>query len=305
MAHLSLSMLGPFQVTLHGKPVTGFESSKVRALLAYLASEDSQHPRIVLSGLLWPDRPNPAAFANLRNALANLRTAIGDREATSPYLLITRETVQFNAASDHWIDVAAFRELMETTEGDPSAHERLEEAVALYRGDFLAGFSVRGSPEFENWALVVRERLRRQVLDALSRLVAYHEGNGDIARGSEMAWRWVELAPWEEEAHRRLMRLLARGGQRGAALTQYEACCQILAEELGVEPEPETTVLYDRIREGDLDPVVLPPFLRSASPSDRPASSFVARERELAQLEGYLEQTLARRGRVGASQSSG
>jgi adenylate cyclase len=298
VAHLSLSMLGPFQVTLHGEPVTGFESSKVRALLAYLATEGTQHPRIVLSGLLWPDRPNPAAFANLRNALANLRTAIGDREATPPCLLITRETVQFNTASDHWLDVAAFRELVETTEGDRPAHERLAEAVALYRGDFLAGFSVRGSPEFENWAVLVRERLRRQVLDALRRLVAYHEGNGDIARASEIAWRWVELAPWEEEAHRRLMRLLVRGGQRGAALAQYEACCQVLAEELDVEPEPETTVLYERIREGDFDPVVLPPFLRTASPSDRPASSFVARERELAQLEGYLEGTLARQGRV-------
>jgi DNA-binding SARP family transcriptional activator len=196
VAHLSLSMLGPFQVTLHGRPVTGFESNKVRALLAYLAVETSHpHPRTVLAGLLWPDRPDPAAFANLRNALANLRTAIGDREATPSYLLITRETVQFNPAGDHWLDVAAFRALVETTETDQPVHERLEEAVALYRGDFLAGFTVRDSPEFENWALIIRERLQREVLDALRRLVAHHEGNGDIARAKEIAWRWIALAP--------------------------------------------------------------------------------------------------------------
>jgi DNA-binding SARP family transcriptional activator len=270
----------------------------VRALLAYLAVEASQHPRTVLAGLLWPDRPDQAAFASLRNALSNLRRAIGDRHTTPPFLQITRETVQFNRASDHWLDVAAFRALVETTEADRPAHERLEEALALYRGDFLTGFSVRGSPEFEDRSLLVRERLQRQALDALRRLVAHYEDQGEVARACEIAWRWVELAPWEENAHQRLIRLLARGGQRGAALAQYEACCQILANELGVEPGPETTILYERIRDGDLDPVALPPFLRAAPSGDRPTAPFVARERELAQLDGYLAEVLAGQGRV-------
>ncbi len=306
MAHLSLSLLGPFQVTLHGEPATGFESGKVRALLAYLAVEAHLHPtgdrrphtRTELAGLLWPDRPDQAAFASLRNALSNLRTATGDRHANPPFLQITHKTVQFNRASDHWLDVAAFQALVETTEADRPAHERLEEAVALYRGGFIQGFSVRGSPEFENWALLVRERLQRQVLDALRRLVAYHDGNGKLERACEMAWRWVELAPWEEEAHRRLMRLLARSGRRGAALAQYEACCQILAKELDVEPEPETTVLYEHIRDRDLDPVRLPPYLRAVRDDDHPIVPFVARERELAQLDGYLAEVLGGQGRV-------
>jgi DNA-binding SARP family transcriptional activator/predicted ATPase len=302
VAHLSLSLLGPFQVTLHGEPVTGFESSKVRALLAYLAVEASQHPeghpRAVLAGLLWPDRPDQVAFANLRNALSNLRTAIGDRHATPSFLQITRETIRFDPTSDHWLDVAAFRALVEITETDRSAHERLEEAVALYRGDFMQGFFVHGSPEFENWALLVRERLQRQVLDALRRLVAHYESNGDVARGNEVAWRWAELAPWEEEAHRRLMRLLARNGQRGAALAQYEACRQILAQELGVEPGPETAALYEQIRDGDLDPVALPHFLRAATADDRLTVTFIARECELAQLDGYLTEALAGQGRI-------
>jgi DNA-binding SARP family transcriptional activator/predicted ATPase len=305
VTHLSLSLLGPFQVTLDGEPVTGFESNKVRALLAYLAVEASQpHPRTVLAGLLWPDRPDQAAFASLRNALSNLRNAIGDRarfgdrHATLPLLQITRETIQFDPASDHWLDVAAFQTLVETTEADRPAHERLEEAVALYRGDFLAGFSVRDSPEFENWALLMRERLQRQVLDALRRLVAHYESNSDVARGSEIAWRWAELAPWEEEAHQALMRLLARSGQRGAALARYEACRQILEQELGVEPGPETAALYERVRDGDLDPVALPSFLRAAPPDDRPVVPFVARERELAQLDGHLTEALVGQGRV-------
>ena len=80
MPHLQLTLLGAFQATLDGQPVVGFESNKVRALLAYLAVEaDRPHPRATLAGLLWPERPDCDALANLRYALSNLRQAIGDR----------------------------------------------------------------------------------------------------------------------------------------------------------------------------------------------------------------------------------
>ena len=80
MARLYVSLLGPFQVTLDGQPVMGYRSSKVRALLAYLAVEaDRPHRREVLAGLLWPDWPDREALSSLRYALSNLRGAIGDR----------------------------------------------------------------------------------------------------------------------------------------------------------------------------------------------------------------------------------
>src|SRR5574341_2392884 len=79
MAHLSLHLLGQYQVTLDGQPVVGFESNKARALLAYLTVEaDRPHCRDVLAGLLWPDHTEKAAHDNLRQALANLRRVIGD-----------------------------------------------------------------------------------------------------------------------------------------------------------------------------------------------------------------------------------
>ena len=107
MACLRLSLLGSFEAELDGKPVTGFATTKIQALLAYLAVESHRaHRREVLAALLWPDWPERAARTNLRNALSKLRTAIGDRGVApghhEPYLLITRETVQFNAASAHW-----------------------------------------------------------------------------------------------------------------------------------------------------------------------------------------------------------
>jgi hypothetical protein len=116
---LSLCLLGPLGVTLAGEPVTGLASAKVRALLAYLAMEaERPHRRQVLAGLLWPDRPEQAARSNLRHTLAKLRKAIDDSHTTPPYLLTTRETIQFNRASDCWIDVWAFEALVAASRAD-------------------------------------------------------------------------------------------------------------------------------------------------------------------------------------------
>src|SRR2546423_449713 len=166
MAQLSLSLLGGLQITLNRQPVSGFVYNKARALLVYLAVEaDRPHHRDTLVGLLWPDLPDTAARTNLRQALANLREAIGDATATPPFLLITRDTIQFNPGSDYDLDVAAFTALLAACE--THAHRRLErcrsctarmqQALALYRGDFLAEFAPGDSAPFDEWQLLHRE----------------------------------------------------------------------------------------------------------------------------------------------------
>src|SRR5512133_3528638 len=109
MTHLAVSVLGEFQVSIDNIPVTAFESDKVRALLAYLAVEASRaHRRETLIGLLWPDCPEQAARHNLRQALFNLRLALGDHTSKPPYLIITREAIQFNWESDYSLDLEIF-----------------------------------------------------------------------------------------------------------------------------------------------------------------------------------------------------
>jgi predicted ATPase/DNA-binding SARP family transcriptional activator/predicted negative regulator of RcsB-dependent stress response len=312
MARLSLFLLGPLQVMLEGKPVTDFKSSKVRALLAYLAVEaDRPHSRELLATLLWPDWPDREALSNLRYALSDLRRVIGDRTADPPFLLITRDTLQFNAASDCSLDVAAFTDLtlspstLAESSPDPSD---VEEAIALYRGAFLEGFSLGDSAPFEEWARFRREQLAQQMSAALSCLAATFEGRGEYGPAQAYARRQVELEPWLEEAHQRLMRLLALNGQRSAALAQYHTCCRLLAEELGVQPGEATTRLYEQIRDGTLkapgarahppaSAAEPPPFLdEELVEVEEPV--FVARERELARLEGYLSAALAGQGRI-------
>jgi DNA-binding SARP family transcriptional activator len=256
MAHLAAHLLGPFQVTLDGKPVTGFESDKVRALLAYLIVEaERPHRREKLVGLLWPERPEQAARANLRRVLANLRQVLGDRETDTPFLAITPQTVQLDATRDFWSDVAAFS-ILQPLYLRPrlplgqDGIDQMEQAVALYRGDLLEEFSLPGSAAFEEWVLLNRERYHRLALQALRRLAAHYGRAGDRDLALQYAYRQVELDPWQEEAHLQVMRLLAHNGQRCAALAQYETCRRLLREELGIEPAVETKRLYERIRIG-------------------------------------------------------
>ena len=294
---LSIWLLGPPQVRLDQELVSNLRSDKALALLAYLAVEsDRAHRREKLAGMLWPDYSESSARANLRRALADVRQAIGDHCAAPPYLLTTRETLQFNTDNDYWLDVEAIAGPAEDLAG-------LERAVALYRGSFLEGFSVNDAPSFEEWALLKKEQLERQVLEMLGRLATTYERRGEYEHAQRYArWR-VELEPWNEQAQRQLMQLLAFSGQRNAALAQYETCRSLLADELDVEPDAETTLLYESIRDGML---VAPPFISppphfaseeaQVDTAGRPA--FVARERELAQLTRFLDQTLAGHGRV-------
>ncbi|MGD8738136.1 MAG: BTAD domain-containing putative transcriptional regulator, partial [Anaerolineae bacterium] len=309
MARLSISCLGSFQVRLDGQPVTDFKSNKVRALLAYLVVEaDRSHRREVLAGLLWPEWPDRDALSNLRYALSDLRGTIGDRAADPPFLLITRSTLQFNAASDHWLDVASFAEL-----GQLDDQSSLDEAATLYRGSFLEGFTLSDSAAFEEWMLFTRERLARRISATLHKLAETCEQRGAFGQAQSYARRQIELEPWDEMAHQHLMRALALAGQRSAALAQYEACRRLLADELGVEPGMATTRLYEQIRDGQLrvlpesptpiaaspadDTAKLPRFLQEEPPhAERPV--FVARERELAQMDRFLDRAVAGEGRV-------
>lgn len=279
MAHLALSTLGALAVTLDGAPVAGFEYNKVRALLVYLASEvERAHHREVLAELLWPERPPDAARANLRKTLSTLRQAIGD--ATPPFLLTDRETVQFNAASDHALDLIAFMRALDACrahaharlEDCPACLARLAQAADLYQGDFLSQFYLNDSPAFDDWASSKREALRRLVMGALTQLAVAYEGRRDYGMASRYAQRQIELEPWAESAHRQLMRLYTALGQRSAALAQYEVCRRALADELGVEPEAETTALYEHIRQARPETPGRP-----TTPAPRPANPFTIR----------------------------
>ncbi len=298
MPHLALSCFSPFQAALDGERLTRFHSAKAQALLAYLALEaDQPHPREKVATLLWPLDSEVSARGSLRQTLYELRKLLGDRDdLDSPFLLVTRQTVQFNRESHHTLDVTEF--LSAIRDG------KLEQAAALYRGELLAGLSCESEP-FEEWLRQSRARFHNLAVDVCFKLTDQVLKQGILSQARTYAQRQLALEPWREEAHRQLMTALALSGERSAALAQYETCRRVLADELGVDPDAETTALYEQIKAGKLrgqrsDPLPAAPRLGEEPPthlaSQQPVrhnlppqpTPFIGRQTDLAQIAARL-----------------
>lgn len=233
------------------------ETAKTSALLAYLLMQPGPQQRHKLMGLFWGNLPEANARRNLRRALWDLRRKL-ERPDASPFILATQQTVAFNHQSSYWLDVDEYTakvpvpnsrspEIKTSRQAQKLDSGKLQDAIALYGGDFLDGFHIRGAPDFEEWMLAEREHLRTFATLVLHKLVQHHAARGEYATGIKYARQLLTLEPWREEGHRELMRLYALDGQRSAALAQYQECCRLLDEELGLEPLAETTNLYQRL----------------------------------------------------------
>jgi len=245
LERLELRLLGAPQVYHAHSVVTGFITSKAEALFYYLAITARPHARSTLAALLWPDVAETVARKNLRDIIFNLRKLLGN------HLTITRQTVALNFKSNPWIDVLAFRKLLEP-QIEQCTYQELQSAIELYQGDLLDGFYVRETEAFDEWLMTEREQLRVAATHAMHQLVAYHLETASWNEGLQLTQRLLAMESWDEAAHRQQMRLLAASGQRGAALIQYERCCHILEQEFGVMPSAETQALYQTISTGDL-----------------------------------------------------
>lgn len=250
MPHIKLRLLGPPQVELDSVRCD-FHSYKALALLAYLAVTQRPHRRATLATLFWPEQRETRSLAYLRHTLWTLRKTLG-----AALLDSEQEQVRLDPRADLWLDVTTFQAYLTT--GDMTAAAcatalpRLQAAVALYRDDFLAGFSLRDSAAFDEWHFFEREHLRQQMADALQQVVRGLTYQGDYGAAIPYARRWLALDPLHEPAHQQLLQLYMGSGQRAAAVRQYRECRRILREELAVAPSAETQALYQQLQTGML-----------------------------------------------------
>jgi DNA-binding SARP family transcriptional activator/tetratricopeptide (TPR) repeat protein len=262
---LSLALLGPPVVRRGGAPVT-FDTRKATALLALLAVTGREHSRDRLADLLWPEADSAKGRASLRRTLSVTAAVMGDG------LVISRAAIALDPALVR-VDVREFNALI----GRPDAAS-LERAAALYRDDFLAGFTLRGCAEFEEWQTSVGEELRQVLARGLQRLVAACIAQGWLERAAGHARRWLQLDPLHEPAHQAIIRLHGWAGQRSAAMRQYRSLVRVLDRDLAVRPLPETTRLYDDVRAGRLGPPPVPVAVpavdeeEAAGPGEAPAT---------------------------------
>ena len=166
----------------------------------------------------------------------------------------------------------------------------LTAAVELCQGSFLAGFSLPDAAEFELWQSTEAASVQRELSTALEQLahVHAHAGRHHYAQAIEYAQRWLALDSLREPAHRALMRFYAWSGDRTAAQQQYQECVRILATELGIAPDPETTALYGQIRAGNfIEPTPAPSAALAHNLPLQP-TPFVGRTHVLAQIAAHL-----------------
>ncbi len=236
--NLVLNLLGGFDLRNEDGSLVEIGPKKAKALLAYLAlAPDQRHARDKLAALLWEESAVAQARLSLRGALVSLRKALPDPDSV---LITNADTVAVDSANLR-VDVLEFLELAQTAK--PQAWEQ---AVNLYRGEFLEGLNPR-SFAFEDWLMEQRHQLREHALQTTVALLNHYDTTPAFEPAIGFALRALALDPLRESVQRMLMKLYARQGRYGMALKQYRLCRTLLRRELGVTPEVETERLYREI----------------------------------------------------------
>lgn len=253
MADLRIRLFGSLEVRREGELLPAFSTERSRHLFAFLVlHRERLFHRDVLCGRLWGDQPESDARKILRTALWRLRTVLEPGEEDDGTVLhVEGQQIGFPGTDSAWVDVSAFLERIEEPSSGPDGAldsdgaRRCLQAVSLYRGDLLEG--IYG----EEWCTFHRERFRLAHLTCLERLLKHFQKREEWLDAIAWGRRLLRRDPLREHVHRALMACHFAMGDRPSALRQYDRCAQVLAEELGIEPMPETRRLRARILEAD------------------------------------------------------
>jgi DNA-binding SARP family transcriptional activator len=245
---LTAHLLGQFHVILNDHMVQDWPSGRGRALFSYLLTHRERPAlRDVLMDTFWPDADPEAARNNLNVTLHRLRQALRATDEL-PIVIFEDGTYRLNPDLHVWLDVDEFERHAQAGRRAEAAGQiaaaaaEYELAIGLYQGDFLE------DDPYDDWPVLLRERLRVAYLDTLDCLSQLYFGQGQLATCIMVCQRLLARDSCREDAHCRLMRCYSRQGQRYLALRQYQVCAQALRAELDVEPDAATAQLYERIR---------------------------------------------------------
>jgi DNA-binding SARP family transcriptional activator len=249
---LTAHLLGPFRVAVNDRPVEYWPAGRAQGVFKYLLMHHSQPVlRDVLMDIFWPDVSPEVVRNRLHVALSGLRQKL--RTVTDRPIVIFDDGAYRLAPNVRlWVDVDEFGRHVE--KGDrlemagqtAKAAAEFELAISLYQGDLLA------DDPYEEWPVLMRERLRVAYLDSLDHLSHIYFGRAEYAACETLCHLILARDNCREDAHRLLMRCYSRLGQDHLALRQYQVCVKALRTELDVEPAPATRQLADHIRRHEI-----------------------------------------------------
>src|SRR5580765_8040624 len=267
-----------------------FPGRQGRLLFAYLVAARSRPvPRDELADAIWGESP-PATWEKALTVIASkLRGLVVEDGIT---LTAAFGCYRLDLPEGTWVDLFAAASSAQDAEEALAAGEldqaraAAEAAESLVRRPFLSG---------EDGTWVVQER--RDLADirerALSVLADACLRSGAAREAAKWAEELIALSPFREDGYRRLMEAHVLAGNRAEALRVYEQCRQLLAEELGAFPSPETDSIYRALLEAPQTSVRTTPV---AEPTVEPGESELSRAQTEA-LPLRAEQGVARRSR--------
>ena len=244
---LQVRLFGHFEMSCEGEAIPLGRNGKALMILKYLlANRRRPVSQDHLMCWLWPESNLKKARWSLNSAIHGLRKLLGGCSSGLSANYITLDDGYYHLSGDArvWTDVDEFDERYEKgrrLEGEgsmPAAAVEYEKAIELYRDDYLI------EDLYDDWTMVERERLSNAYMDMLGRLAVHYMETGQYQESIRECYRVLEKDRGHEGSYRLLMRCYARLGLRGRALHQYSMCQQILGQEYGTSPSPETRALY-------------------------------------------------------------
>lgn len=197
--------------------------------------------------VFWPEAAPETARNSLNVSMHNIRRALHPI-LSHPAILYKDGTYRIAPDLQIWLDVEEFERLVNIgkrleTRNQSAAVSEYEAATSIYQGDFLE------ENPYEEWTILIRERLRAAYLDTLDRLSQIYFSQGHYAACITNCQKILARDSCREDAHCMLMRCYNRQGHDHMALRQYQACVEALRMELDVPPAPETVQLFQHIRQ--------------------------------------------------------
>jgi len=237
---LEVSGLGQATVKVGGMPVahTAWGGPLVRDLFFYLLERGPARREVILD-VFWPEYSTAKAKEVFHASMYRMRRVLPKGAIAFDS---ENESYSVDTTGDFWYDVVAFEQLLRRSRTDqPGGEAILQEAAAIYRGDFLPQAGAE-------WARARREDLRSAWIDTLARLAAQEASRGDPRAAIDALRRAVREEPYREDLHRGLMRELAAAGRHAEAVIQFRELSETLNKDLDVGPAAETEALYEEIR---------------------------------------------------------
>lgn len=290
---LKLYLFGPPRLQ-HAHQEVVINRRKALALLAYLTMVPGPQARDTVAALFWPEVDNAKARAALRGTLPALTGSLGQE-----VILSDRKTIQLNPEPALWVDALAFQRclsvcqqhhLRPTDELCPACLAQLLEAFPLYQGDFMAGFHLPDSPDFDAWQRQQGELLRQQLAECCQRLLHHELKQEQWGPALAYARRWAEVDEYNETAHRHILTLLAACGQLTAVHHHYQQLAHTLVTDLGLAPQPDTTALYESLHGRTSASAPVATAVDTPPPHNLPVSltPFFGRETEIKEITERL-----------------